>query len=243
MEFYESIADYYEDIFPVGKAPLNLLAGIAGQPPKTILDIACGTGAYSIELAKGGHLVTSVDLDVKMIELLKEKLVSTKLGGRINPIVGDMLELGKLLPSQYDLAFCIGNSLVHLDGQEEIYKFFKDAKLLLADNGHLVIQIINYDRILKKNITSLPTIEVTKKQLKFHRLYRYDTEINRVLFKTILEVDGTVTENEISLYPLLSKDMNSMLREVGFTDIKMFGDFQNTEFQEDNSYALVAVIS
>lgn len=243
MEFYESIADYYEDIFPAGEASLNLLAGVAGQPPRTILDIACGTGAYSVALAKRGHLVTAVDLDTKMVELLKEKLVSTKLEGRVHPIVGDMLELGKLFPSKYDLAFCIGNSLVHLDGQEKIYKFFKDVRLLLADNGHLVIQIINYDRILKKNIKSLPTIEVTRKQLKFHRLYHYDNDINRILFKTILEVEGTVLENEIPLYPLLSRDMNNMLHDVGFSDIKMFGDFQNTEFQKDNSYALVAVIS
>lgn len=243
MGFYESIANYYEHIFPAGKAPLNLLTEIAGQPPKTILDIACGTGAYSVELAKRGHLVTAVDLNAKMIELLKEKLVSTGLEGRIKPIVANMLELRNTLPSTFDLAFCIGNSLVHLDGQKEIHKFFTDIKHLLVDNGHLVIQIINYDRVLEKNIKSLPTIEAAEKQLKFHRLYRYDNDKNKVLFKTILEVDGKVTENEIPLYPLLSGDMKNMLRDVGFSNIEMFGDFQKTEFHRDISFALVATAS
>jgi len=239
VEFYESIAKYYDDIFPAGKAQVSFLAKIARQPPKSILDVACGTGTYSLEMAKLGHFVTAVDLDAKMIELMREKILANHLDERVRPIHGNMLALRQILNSRFDVAFCIGNSLVHLDGQEEISIFFKDIKQLLASNGHFVTQIINYDRVLEKNIKSLPTIEVKDKNLKFHRLYRYDNRINRVFFKTILEVEDNVTENEIPLYPLLSEDMKTLLQNAGFTNIEMFGDFQKTEFHRDSSYALV----
>lgn len=241
MDFYESIAKYYDDIFPAGKAQVRFLNEIAGQPPKSILDVACGTGTYSIEMAQRGHLVTAVDLDAKMIELLRERILSNNLDEKVRPIQGNMLNLKETLDSKYDLAFCIGNSLVHLDGQKEIQGFFTDIKDLLANNGTFAIQIINYDRILEQDIKSLPTIEVREKNLKFHRLYRYDNERNRVLFKTILEVKGQVTENEIPLYPLLSDDMKTLLHNAGFKNIELFGDFQKHEFRRDSSYALVAI--
>jgi glycine/sarcosine N-methyltransferase len=241
--FYDEIAQYYDLIFPAGKAQVSFLTEIAGRPPKNVLDIACGTGTYAIELAKEGYSVTAVDLDAEMIEVLKKKTLDSNLGTKINPIQGNMLELPQRLNTKYDLAFCIGNSLVHLDGEKEIEEFLSGIKSLLVDRGHLVIQIINYDRILKKNIKSLPTIEVKDKGLKFHRLYRYDTKINKILFKTILEVPGNVIENEIPLYPLLSGDLETLLQNSGFTNIQVFGDFQKSEFQKDSSYSLVVCAS
>jgi 2-polyprenyl-3-methyl-5-hydroxy-6-metoxy-1,4-benzoquinol methylase len=35
--------------------------------------VACGTGGYSLELAKQGYNVTAVDLDAEMVEKLKNK--------------------------------------------------------------------------------------------------------------------------------------------------------------------------
>ncbi|MGI6553864.1 MAG: class I SAM-dependent methyltransferase [Bacillota bacterium] len=237
--FYDEIAQYYDLVFPAGKAQISFLMETAGRPQKSILDIACGTGAYALELAKAGYFVTAVDLDAEMIDILKKKTLEESLETKINPIQGNMLELPQRLKAKYELAFCIGNSLVHLDGEKEIEEFLSGIKSLLVDSGHLVIQIINYDRVLEKNIKSLPTIEVKDKELKFHRLYRYDAKINKIFFKTILEVPGNVIENEIPLYPLVSDDLETLLQKSGFTDIQVFGDFQKTKFQKDSSYSLV----
>lgn len=243
MSFYESIAKYYDFIFPAGRAQLDFLAASAGSPPKSVLDIACGTGNYSVELGKLGYSVTAVDLDGQMIESLKAKRKAGGLEGKIQAVQGNMLELKQLLSSTYDLAFCIGNSLVHLEGKEEIEKFLSEVKNLLVSNGHLAIQIINYDRILEKNIDSLPTIEVEEQNLRFHRLYHYDRSTNKVLFKTTLEVNGAVLENEIPLYPLRADELEALLWKAGFTTVEMFGDFKKNEFQKDKSYSLVVSAS
>ncbi|MBC2581987.1 bifunctional 2-polyprenyl-6-hydroxyphenol methylase/3-demethylubiquinol 3-O-methyltransferase UbiG [Clostridium sp. DJ247] len=241
MGFYQEISKYYDFIFPVGKEQVNFIMKVAGKPEKTLLDVACGTGGYSLELAKQGYNVTAVDLDPKMVEELRTKALNNNLG--INVVEGNMLELNQKLNSKYDLAFCIGNSLVHLEGEKEIETFFKEIKTLLNKEGKLVIQIINYDRVLMNDVRALPTIENEDIGLKFQRIYSYDNNINKIFFKTILEVDGNKIENEIPLYPILADNIVKLLNNAGFNKIQLFGDFKESKFDANNSYALVLVAS
>ncbi|MEG2018666.1 MAG: class I SAM-dependent methyltransferase, partial [Clostridium sp.] len=157
MGFYEEISKYYDYIFPVGKPQVDFISKFSGKPPRELLDVACGSGGYSIELAHQGYNVTAIDLDYAMVEGLRKKAANDNLD--IKALQGNMLELRNKVNTRYDLAFCIGNSLVHLEGEEEIEKFFKEMKCILKEDGKLVIQIINYDRVLSQNITSLPNIE------------------------------------------------------------------------------------
>ncbi|MFD3156991.1 class I SAM-dependent methyltransferase [Haloimpatiens sp. FM7330] len=239
MSFYEEISKYYDFIFPIGKEKINFIKKVAGEKPKDLLDVACGTGGYSLELSKQGYNVTAVDLDYKMVEELRNKSLNNNLD--INILQGNMLELNQKLNSKYDLVFCIGNSLVHLNEEKEIEKFFKEIKSLLKKGGSLVIQIINYDRVLMHNVNFLPTIENKDVGIKFKRIYNYDKNTNKVLFKTILQVNGKEIENEIALYPILSKDIIKLLRSSGFESIQLFGDFKGNKFEPHNSYPLVVV--
>lgn len=241
MGFYEEISKYYDYIFPVGKAQIHFIMKAAGKPPKTLLDIACGTGGYAIEFAKQGYSITAMDLDPKMIEELRRKISSNNLN--INALQGNMLELSKRLDTKYDLAFCIGNSLVHLDGEKEIEVFLRGIRSILNAEGGLVIQIINYDRVLANNVQSLPTIENEEIGLKFKRIYRYDPGINKIFFKTVLQVDGNEIENEIPLYPILADNIVALLRNTGYNKIRLYGDFKGSEFDKNNSYALVLTAS
>lgn len=237
MSFYEEISKYYDDIFPIGLDQINFIKRFAGAAPKKLLDIACGTGGYSLALSSEGYDVTAVDLDNRMIEELQFKTTVQNL--KINAIKGNMLTIGKDITPTYDLAFCIGNSLVHLDGKKEIETFLKETKTLLGEAGRLVIQIINYDRILSKQITSLPTIENPEVNLSFERKYHYDKTTNKIYFKTILQVKDQKIENEIPLYPLMSGDLTIMLKSAGFKAIKLFGDFKEADYNPQTSYTLV----
>jgi glycine/sarcosine N-methyltransferase len=241
MSFYEEISKYYDYIFPVGEAQIKLIERTAGEPPRRLLDIACGSGGYSIELAKKGYEVTAVDLDTQMVNELKKKV--SRQGLSISALQGNMLELDKILGSKYDVAFCIGNSLVHLEGDEEIGMFLNQVRNLISESGSIVIQIINYDRVLENNVRSLPTIENREIGLKFQRIYGYDSDRNKILFKTILEAEEKKLENEIELYPLLSKTLVELLRNSGFSEIKLYGDFKGSEFDKNSSYSLVVVAS
>lgn len=238
MAFYEEISKYYDLIFPVSRDTVEFIKSSIGDPPKAVLDIACGTGGYSIELSKNGYNLTAVDLDKKMIEGLKEKANATE--SSIKFLQADMLKLKeKFDECEFDAAYCIGNSLVHLSSIHEIKNFFIEVRKLLKKQGVFIFQIINYDRIISKNIKSLPTIVNQSVPLKFDRFYVYDKQINKVIFKTILCADNKTIENSIYLTPLMYDEAVSLLKEAGFTEICAYGDFKKSNFDNDNSYSLV----
>jgi SAM-dependent methyltransferase len=67
---YDAVADYYRERFTDGADPLitdlaDLLGPIDGQ---TVLDIACGSGRLSRELARRGATVTGVELSRAMLD-------------------------------------------------------------------------------------------------------------------------------------------------------------------------------
>ncbi len=237
MNFYQDISHYYDYIFPTGKDQIGFICNTVGSPPKDLLDIACGTGGYSLELSKKGYNVTAADIDAAMIEGLKTKLFNKKY--KINYIQSGMLELKDEIHSTFDLAFCIGNSVVHLSGMDEIQSFFKTVKGLLNNGGSFIIQIINYDRVISKDIKELPVIENAEAGLRFERYYRYQKDLNIVHFKTILSVGDKRMENEIPLFPLLSTDAADMLKSAGFGRVKPYGDFIGNEYDKYGSYMLV----
>lgn len=237
MGFYQEIAKYYDYIFPTGKEQLYFLKEIAGKPPKSVLDIACATGGYSIELAKTGYNVTAVDLDREMLDQLDIK--SKKEQQSIRLLQENMLGLKNRLSENFDMVFCIGNSIVHLDNLQQIKNFIRDARCLAGNNGNLVLQTINFDRIILRDIKSLPTIENKDAGMTFRRNYRYDKQNNRIYFNTILSVEGNEYENEIPLYPLTEDELTAAVQEAGFKRVKLFADFSGNEFDKYNSYMLV----
>ena len=44
-----------------------------GRPVKNVLDLACGTGSLTWELARRGYQMTGVDLSSEMLSLAEEK--------------------------------------------------------------------------------------------------------------------------------------------------------------------------
>ena len=240
MGFYEQISKFYDYIFPVGSSQLDFIRKVSGEPPKEILDVACGSGGYSLELAKYGYHVTAVDADDEMVRLAREKADAS--GARINALKCDMRDMEGTLNTVYNCVFCIGNSLVHLGSLDEITDVLKQMNTLLPPGGALVLQVINYDRIMKYGVSELPVIRNEDVGLEFVRMYEYLNESGMINFNTVLTVkSGTDTGrfvNTVKLLPLRSADMLEALTDAGYRDIRFYGDFQFSDYN-DSSYMLV----
>lgn len=235
-KFYTEIARYYDSIFPTGEEPVRLMEDLAGKPPKKILDVACGSGGYTKLLRDDGYTMTAIDLDESMVRNLKTK------DPAIDAHVLNMLNIGQI-GKTYDLIFCIGNSLVHLGGNDEIRSFLKACRSCLQPGGHLLLQIINYDRVLGQEIKGLSTIRNADAGLVFERYYTYLPDRHKVDFKTILTVDGNRYENHEILHPIRSAECEELLGQAGFGDIRFYGDFDLAPFDPQASVPLVITAS
>lgn len=156
----------------------------------------------------------------------------------------DMRRIGELLPRTFDAVLCIGNSIVHLNDIEEIRSTIVQMEKLLAKDGVLILQTVNYDRVLRERITELPLIEKRADgvAVTFRRIYEFAGD--KVLFhgKLTVEENGVTEEtaNTVPLLPLQSGQLEAILKESGFSRVDLYGSFQGEPFGGD-SPAAVAV--
>ena len=242
MSFYSNMIKYYDYIFPAGIDQLRLIKELADKDGK-ILDAACGTGLYLESLAKEDHKVWGFDIDSGMVEkaLGKVKDLTTA-----HVMVGDFLKMNQMyMDNTFDLSYCIGNSLVHLVDLKDIKRALEQFKGILKSNGILLLQTVNYDRILAKDIKSLPLIERIEQGIRFERNYKYLIDDNLIEFAIKLSVEQDSVTHVFSdtnlLYPLTSKELVNLLKEVGFESMELYGSFKKEPFNPLESSALITI--
>lgn len=232
MSFYESIAEYYHYIFPLNKTQASFVQESFDEThQKDLLDIGCGIGELSSELSKSFKSVHAIDLDEAMIQ----KALSCHQTAHLHFQKLNMLEIEKIFGADsMDAIVCFGNTLVHLDGSEQLLDFFKQSKAVLKSDGKLLLQIINYDRIIDQNINFLPTIE--NDEIKFVRNYRLHPDHKKLDFETILTIKeiGKTIKNTIQLYPVRKKEIGLLLNQAGFTEIKYYSNFKREAYRPES---------
>lgn len=229
------LVKYYDDIFPENQNTYSFLReGLV--PGDKVLDVACGTGSYTIHLIRDGIAACGLDLEEAMIEKADKK--AAREGVSPDFVVSDMLNIELVSDGGLRRIYIIGNSLVHLKYMDEVRAFLKSAYDLLSEEGDLIIQIINYERILSQDIDHLPTIQVPEKGIQFERNYNYDVSSSTIEFASILSTQDESRESSVYLLPLLKDELVTELTKIGFKDIEVYGNFNKDPFTE-NSIPLV----
>ena len=116
--FFDAHAPVYEDnIFT--KNTIHevdfLLEELSLQPGSSILDVGCGTGRHSIELARRGFNVTGLDLSTEMLARAADAARSA--GVTVEWIRSDATKFS--LPGRYDSAICLCEGAFGLLGQSD----------------------------------------------------------------------------------------------------------------------------
>lgn len=238
MEFYQMIGKYYDDLFPPSQSQIQFLLKLL-SPKSRVLDLGCATGGYALALAEKGHDVTAIDLDEAMIHMLENKLKHKPLP--VNPQVGDIQQVAAL-QGTYDLIYCIGNTVVHLASLADFNQFLKDVHEKLNPGGRLVIQSVNYDRILKDKVQSLPQINREYPMLSFFRRYHHEPDHIRFEGTLTLEegADRKMWTAETRLLPILKEDFKKGFIQAGYSEMGFYGDFNESPFNLE-SPALVTL--
>ncbi len=233
MTFYKSIAPFYEKIFPLNQKQIEFIESSMDRKSSSnrILDVGCGVGSLVKVLDKKFNNVYGVDLDEEMITFAQKESYLN------NPVIqaGNMLKLSDLFEDKkFDTIICFGNTLVHLPGNNEIKEFIRQAYNMLVPGGKLLLQIINYNRILDQKVDYLPTID--NSHINFIRDYDYLPKTNQINFKTNLTIKETnqIIKNEQLLNPIRPNDLVELIKNAGFNTVSVFGAFNRSLFTKDS---------
>ncbi|MEO8049622.1 MAG: class I SAM-dependent methyltransferase [Acidobacteriota bacterium] len=108
---------------------------LAPPPGAYLLDIPCGSGRHSIELARRGYRMTGIDLSADFLGVARLRAREEQL--EVDLHQGDM-RTPKLAADFFNGAFCFGNSFPYLD-RSGVVAFLAALGRAIRPGGRMVI--------------------------------------------------------------------------------------------------------
>lgn len=194
-----------------------------------ILDLACGKGRHSRYLNKLGYKVVGVDLSEESISCAKShenESLSFACKDMRKPI-----ELG-----EFDLICNLFTSFGYFESQEDNLTVLHAIKPSLKQNGILVIDFLNAEKVATELI---PEQTIIKSGISFQIQRKID---NHRIVKTINFTDCSKNytyQEKVQLLRL--SDFEDLFQKSGFKILSVFGDYNLGKFAPQNSERLLLI--
>lgn len=190
-----------------------------------ILDIGCGHGRISNELASRGYRVTGIDWSQSALDLA----VKNAHDNHLDVTYENKNFLDVAWTEKFDCALSWYTSFGYTD-DEDCHSLLREVRASLKSGGRFLIDHINRDRCLK----SLPSASVQERDNNFMIDYFiYDTESGRLRINRRFSKDGEITEAPYSIRLLPFTELKGWLSHAGFKDIGGV-DIQGQPFRIDS---------
>ena len=106
--------------------------------PGLVLDLACGTGSLTVQLAKRGYDLIAVDQSPSMLEIAREK-IQKETGRSVLCLQQDMRELE--LYGTVDAVICTCDSLNYLLEEKDLARVFRLVENYLEPEGLFIFDL------------------------------------------------------------------------------------------------------
>ncbi len=110
---------------------------LCGIKDGILLDLACGTGSISVEMAKKGFDVIGVDSSIGMLNAAREKAYEN--GQQILLLNQSMDEID--LYGTVDCAVCVLDSINHLEDAAKVRRTFEKVSLFMNQGGAFAFDV------------------------------------------------------------------------------------------------------
>ncbi len=193
-------------------------------PEAKILDVPCGEGRLSIELAKRNYKVTGVDISFPLLVEGRSRAEEGKLN--INWEHMDMRDLP--WKEEFDAAFCFWGSFGYFD-DEGNKEFLNAAGRVLKPGGRLIIDTHSVDTLLpvfqKRYWRRMGDTLVLEDRKFEHVQSRVDVEWTLVKIK---ESKVVTFNSSIRIYTY--HELCKLLEDAGFFNFEGYGSLDMTPF-------------
>jgi len=183
-----------------------------------ILDIGCGTGRHSIELAKRGYNVVGIDLSESMLKRAKEKARNENV--KVDFIQADARELNFKNEFHLVLMLCEG-AFPLMETDEMNYAILKNAANALRENGKLIFTTLNglfplfhsVKDFINQNSSEGTSKENTFDLMTFRDISTFEVE----------DDDGNKKTLKCSERYYVPSEITWLLKSLGFKKIDILG--------------------
>jgi SAM-dependent methyltransferase len=201
------------------------------EPSAQLLDVPCGNGRLSFELAQRGFRVTGVDISEEFIEEARTRAVdqppfiSARPDSGINFQLGDMRSIeGETV---YDGAYCFGNSFGFME-YSDMEKFLAGVARALKPGARFIVNTgMAAESVLpdfeEQSCHEVGDIITTIKE-------RYNAQESCVDSEYIFERDGKKESGFAKHWIYTAAEIRRMIERAGFNVLNLYGSLKCEPF-------------
>ena len=199
-----------------------------GKRPELILDLACGTGSMTLELASRGYDMIGVDYSTEMLGIARERAENKALN--VLWLCQDMREFE--LYGTVDLVVSTLDSINHLTCDKDVKKCFSLVHNYLNPDGIFIFDINGKYKFENIYADECYAIETEESFCVWQNDYDSKTRLCNFyisLFNELQNGDYRRYDEEQTEKMYLISDMQKALVSSGFEFIGAYSDFNYTE--------------
>jgi SAM-dependent methyltransferase len=200
-----------------------------------VLDLCCGHGRHSIELARRGYEVTGVDLSARALRRAQRSAREAGLDIRWQRC--DMREIG--FEEEFDAVVNMFSSFGYLESDEEDRRVLERVEAALRPGGRFLIDFINRDRVARsyqaRDWRRAPDGSVLLLERRWDLASGHNAEEI-----TVIGPEGSRRRYRLSMRMYGATELAAMLSSVGLRVGCVWGDFDGSELTLESRRVIVA---
>lgn len=211
----------------------NILKFLEIDPGSTILDLCCGPGRQSHELARRGYRVTGVDRNDKYLEQAIQTARKERLG--IDFVKEDMRRFKRA--AAFDAIINYFTSFGYFENPDEERQVIDNIYASLKPGGRLLMEMVGKE-IVARTYQARSWGEKDGKYLLLEQkpIDNWAYIENR----RIVVGDGKKEEFKLILRLYSAQELATLLKSAGFAQVDIYGDIEGAPYDE-KAKRLVAV--
>jgi ubiquinone/menaquinone biosynthesis C-methylase UbiE len=210
-----------------------ILSIIDIKPGDKVLDIGCGAGRHSIELARRGYTVLGIDPSEAMITSARERSAGEILKPEFRQMRGEELQL----EYEFEASICLFTTLGQITDQEDNRKLLNNAARSLHPGGYFVMDIPQREWLVS-NLKLSEHFDEGEIHTEVERSYDQELKLITELFTQVSKEDQ---RKYLLRYRLFNRsELKMLLENAGFIDLEFFGGYEGTPLGLDSPMMVVS---
>ncbi|MFA0782394.1 class I SAM-dependent methyltransferase [Fervidibacter sacchari] len=207
---------------------LNLPAGAK------VLDLCCGQGRHSLELARRGFQVVGVDLSEALLYAARKRAESEGLN--VTFLQCDMREID--FKDEFDAVINMFTSFGYLESEAEDEKVLGKVAQALKSGGKFLLDVVNRDRLVR-DFQGREWHAADEGWLVLEER-TFDHLSGRMETRWICVArDGVRYERLSSVRLYTASELRTMLERAGLEVTNLFGDYDGSPYSWDSQRLII----
>jgi SAM-dependent methyltransferase len=233
--FWETMPMFSQVQWDLAPGQVDSLISLLGiKPGAAVLDLCCGVGRHSLELARRGFQVTGVDRTSAYLQVARDKAAAEGLD--LELLQDDMRRFVR--PAAFDAAINLFTSFGYFEDPSEDRQVIDNLHESLRPGGKLVLEMMGKE-VLARIFLPRDWREIEDGSLLLEER-KVDRSWTWMDARWILIRDGHRIEYNISHRIYDGAGLMALLRDAGFESASVYGDTDGNPY-DTGAQRLVAV--